>query len=308
MGDRNAGFEALGPVGSARDDRLGRDEQARAGDDALIDRLLEADVGEARAFGAEVALGGEAGFEGAFGLDHGAGGAKGERLMQDLIVPEGFVVGMEEEMGMALDHARHQRRTGQVDGLGTGRSGEVGPNRRNAIAVDEHAPTFVGLRINAVEDTRGAEQEAFRGCRRGQEQAKDQRRESNEIDEVDAHMRGAGGVIGSAQCRERDKVGHCRCGPQIRANRKELLCWAGAPRAFTIENFGEDRAKGASVERPLGALHQTGAEMRRQSIQGRIFLSTFRGGQDKGMRIGSIEASDAISELSHCDLDLRVVL
>ena len=44
--NRNAGLEALGPVGAARDDRLGRDEQARAGDDALVDRLLEADVGD----------------------------------------------------------------------------------------------------------------------------------------------------------------------------------------------------------------------------------------------------------------------
>ena len=59
--DGDARLEALGAVGAARDDRLGRDQQARAGDDALVDRLLQPDVGEARAFGAEVALGGEAG-------------------------------------------------------------------------------------------------------------------------------------------------------------------------------------------------------------------------------------------------------
>ena len=94
-------------VGAARDDRPGRDEQARAGDDALVDRLLEADVGKAGAFGAEVALGGEAGIERALGVDDRARGAQRERLVQHLIVPQGLVVGMEEEVRMALDHPGH---------------------------------------------------------------------------------------------------------------------------------------------------------------------------------------------------------
>ena len=61
--DGNAGLEALGTVGAAGDDCFGRDEQARAGDDTLVDGLLEPDIGEARPFGAEVAFGSEAGFE-----------------------------------------------------------------------------------------------------------------------------------------------------------------------------------------------------------------------------------------------------
>ena len=98
--------QALRAVGAAGDDRLGRDEQARAGDDALVDRLLEADVGEARALGAEIALGGEAGIERALGVDDRAGGAERERLVKHLIVPQRLIVGVQEEVRVALDHAR----------------------------------------------------------------------------------------------------------------------------------------------------------------------------------------------------------
>ena len=162
LGHGDAGLEALGAVGAARDDRPGRDQQARAGDDALVDRLLEADVGEAGAFGAEVALGGEAGIERPLGLDDRAGGAQRERLVQHLIVPQGLVVGVEEEVRMALDHAGHQGRAGQVDDPGAGGRGEVGPGRGDPVAVDQHRPAFVRARIDAVEHPRGAEEDRFR--------------------------------------------------------------------------------------------------------------------------------------------------
>ena len=145
--DRDAGLEALGPIGAAGDDGLGRHQQARAGDDALVDRLLEADVGEARALGAEIALGGEAGDQRASALDDGARGAQRERLVKHLIVPQGLVVRVEEEVRMALDHSGHQRRAGKIDHARAGGRGEVRAGGGDAVAVDQHRPAFVGLRV-----------------------------------------------------------------------------------------------------------------------------------------------------------------
>ena len=169
-GTASARLEALGAVGAARDDRLGGDEQARAGDDALVDRLLQADVGEARALGAEVALGGEAGIERALGLDDGAGGAQRERLVQHLIVPQGLVVGMQEQVRMALDHSGHQRSAGEVDRARAGGRGQVRADRGNPVAVDQHRPALVRLRIDAVEHPRGAEEDRIGGRGRGEAQ------------------------------------------------------------------------------------------------------------------------------------------
>ncbi len=62
---RHAPFEreALGSVAAGGDDGARGGEHARAGNDALLDRLLQFDIGVARAFGAQVADGGEAGHQ-----------------------------------------------------------------------------------------------------------------------------------------------------------------------------------------------------------------------------------------------------
>ena len=182
--DVHARLEALGAVGAARDVRLGRDEQARAGDDALVDRLLEPDVGIARALGAEVALGGEAGLERLVGVDHGAGGAQRERLVQHLIVPLGLVVRVEEEVRMALDHAGHQGRARKVDRARAGGSGEVRADRRDPVALDQHRPAFMRCRIDPVEHPRGAEEEGVGERRRGRAEAEQQGGERAKVHEV----------------------------------------------------------------------------------------------------------------------------
>ena len=113
-------------------------------------------------------------------LDDRPGGAQRERLVQHLIVPQGLVVGVEEEVRMALDHSREQGRAGQIDDLGAGRCGEVGPGCGDAVALDQHRPAGVRARIDAVEDPGGAEEDRFRcsgngthGCdQRCSEQAK----------------------------------------------------------------------------------------------------------------------------------------
>jgi hypothetical protein len=96
--DGKAGLEALRPVGATGDDGLGRDQHAGPRDDPLIDCLLEPDVGEARAFGSEVALGREARLQGPFGMHDGAGGADRQRLVKHLIVPKRLVVRVQEEV------------------------------------------------------------------------------------------------------------------------------------------------------------------------------------------------------------------
>src|SRR4029078_322969 len=67
--DRDAGLETLGAVGTARDDGLGGDEQPRTRGDALVDRLLEADIGKSGALGAKIAFGRETGVKRPFCLD-----------------------------------------------------------------------------------------------------------------------------------------------------------------------------------------------------------------------------------------------
>ena len=90
-------------------------------------------------------------------MDDRPGGAQRQRLVQHLIVPQRLVIGMEEEVRMALDHARDQGLAGQVDDPGAGRRGDVRPDGLDLVALDQHRPALVRLRIHPVEDARGAE-------------------------------------------------------------------------------------------------------------------------------------------------------
>ncbi len=119
---RDAPFEreSLGGVAAGGDDGARRGEHARTRNDALVHGLLELDIGVAGALGAQVAHGGEAGHERGAQVVDGARGAQSEALMRHLVVPDGLVVGMQEDVGMALDQARHQGGARQLDHLGAG--------------------------------------------------------------------------------------------------------------------------------------------------------------------------------------------
>ena len=119
---RDAPFEreSLGGVSSGGDDGAGGGEQAGTGNDALIDGLFELHIGVAGALGAQVAHGGEAGHERGAQVVDGARGAQSEALMQDLVVPDGLVVSMQENVRMALDEAWHQGGARQLDDFGAG--------------------------------------------------------------------------------------------------------------------------------------------------------------------------------------------
>ncbi len=166
----DARLEALRAVGAAGDDRTRRDEQARPGHDALIDRLLQPDVGIARPFRAEVALAGEAGQQRRPRLDHRARRSQRQCLVQDLIVPRRLVIGVEEKVAVALDHAGHQRRAGQVDDPRAGRRRQVRPDGSDALAVDEHLPPRVRRGVDPVEHLRRAQEDRLGHGRRGEQE------------------------------------------------------------------------------------------------------------------------------------------
>ena len=87
-------------------------------------------------------------------------GAESEWLVEDLIVPQGLVVWVEEEMRVALDHAWHDGRAGKVDDASSGRTREVRSDCGDTVAVYEDAPSFVhGC---AVKDASGAEEKRVR--------------------------------------------------------------------------------------------------------------------------------------------------
>jgi hypothetical protein len=171
----------LRAIGAGRDDRAGRDQHARPRHDAARDRVAQPDVGIARALGAEIAHGGEARHQsGARGGD-GARGAQRQRLAQHLIVPARFVIGMEEEVRMALDHPRHQGRARQVHDAGPGRRGKVRPRRLDPVAAHQHLPALVRRGIHPVEDPRRAKQDERFGPRlRGGLRREQQRKQDQE--------------------------------------------------------------------------------------------------------------------------------
>ena len=66
---------------------------------------------------------------------------------------------MQEDVGVALDEAWRQRFAGEVDDLGTGGHGEVRADRGDMVAVDEHFPAGVRVRVDPVEHLRGFEKD-----------------------------------------------------------------------------------------------------------------------------------------------------
>ncbi len=88
--------------------------------------------------------------------------------MEDLVVPGGFVVGMEEEVGVAFDHAGEQGFAGQVDYCRVSRCWDGGADCFDFVAADQDGPTFVGLGIDAIEDP-GGFQKIGGGIRHGRQ-------------------------------------------------------------------------------------------------------------------------------------------
>ena len=86
--------------------------------------------------------------------------AQGLRLLEHLVVPGRFVVGMQQDVRVGIDQARQQRQPRQLDRAGILRS--LDPVGRadafNFAAADQNHPSRMRLDIGTIEDTGRPEQ------------------------------------------------------------------------------------------------------------------------------------------------------
>ena len=150
------GGEPLRPVFTGGDDRLGDDIHSRARDDPLGDRHLETNVGIPGALSSEIANRGEPGHERGLCMVDRPGNAKRLGFVKHLVIPLSFIVRMEEEVRMCLDHTGHQGRVGQLYRRRVGGRADraARPDRGDLRATHQHSPAIVRLRGGAVPDSR----------------------------------------------------------------------------------------------------------------------------------------------------------
>jgi hypothetical protein len=91
-----------------------------------------------------------------------ASDAKGERFVEDLVVPRRLVVRVQQDVRVGVDQPREDRRAGKVDDARvSGRSDlRRGPSALDLLPADEHCPSLV--HVGAIEDARGAEKDRGR--------------------------------------------------------------------------------------------------------------------------------------------------
>ncbi len=158
------GIEADGVFVAAENvDGVAADAQARAGDEAVVDGVADGGVGGAGAFGAHVALGGEAGHEVVARGERGDDGALRDGFLDGLQI---FGAGVEEEVDVGVDQAGEQGGVAEVDDFGVRRARDFRADFVDAVALDED---FAGSGDAAgfdVEQARGVEDDGV-GRRRG---------------------------------------------------------------------------------------------------------------------------------------------
>ena len=155
-------------------DGVAADAQARAGNQAVIDGVAHGGVGRARAFGAHVALGGEAGHQIVAGGERGEDGALRDGFLDGLQV---FGAGMQEQMHVGVDQAGQQRGVAEIDDLRAGGMRDGRADGGDAIALDQD---FAGRRDVAgfdVEQARGMQDDGARGLRGRENRRRSEERE-----------------------------------------------------------------------------------------------------------------------------------
>src|SRR6266699_3096744 len=93
----------LWPIAARRYDRSRDNEHARARDDSLLHRLLEADVGITRAFRSQVANSCKARQQSITQVIGRARHSQTERLARHLIVPGGLAIRMQQDVRVRFD-------------------------------------------------------------------------------------------------------------------------------------------------------------------------------------------------------------
>ena len=116
-------------------DGVAADAQARAGNQALVDGVADGGIGGACAFGAHVALGGEAGHQVVAGGERGEDGALGDGFLDSLQV---FRAGVKEKMDVSVDQAGEQGAVAEVDNIGSGGMLDRGSDLEDAVALNQN--------------------------------------------------------------------------------------------------------------------------------------------------------------------------
>ncbi len=85
--------------------------------------------------------------------------AKGERFLEDLVVPLRFIIWMQEEVNMRIDQSGKQSRSRQFDSSRARRNSRVVTRTGIGDGVPgyDHDPVVMGSRVDAIEDRRGDE-------------------------------------------------------------------------------------------------------------------------------------------------------
>ena len=110
-------------------------EEARTGNDSLVDGIAYSGVGGACAFGSHVALGCISGHDVIFRCLLGKDHAPGNRFLDSLQI---LCAGMEEEVYVGINQARHQGGWAEIDDLSASRMFDAGSDCANAIAFDKN--------------------------------------------------------------------------------------------------------------------------------------------------------------------------
>ena len=117
------------------------DKESRAGNVALFDGLLDADVAVARAFGFNIAQGGEPLLQGAARGDCGPRRAQSQGSMKNIGVVSALVrvFSLQKDVGVRIDEAGQNGFLGEIDDVGAGGyscAGRVG-DTLDAVATDD---------------------------------------------------------------------------------------------------------------------------------------------------------------------------
>ena len=129
------------------------------GDLSLVDGVADCGVGRPRTFRTHVALGSKAGQK--IGLrGQGSGDHPlGHGLDHGLKI---FRAGVEKEMNVGVDQARHQGRVAEIDGLRTGGMGYGGAGSHDLSAFDQDLTGGENTARFYIEKTRGVENDGLR--------------------------------------------------------------------------------------------------------------------------------------------------
>ncbi len=142
----------------------------------LIDGVAHGGVGGARAFGAHVALGGEAGHQIGAAASVGEDGALRDGFLHGLQI---FRAGMQEQMDMRVDQAGEQRAVAKIDDLRARGMGDGRAHFDDAFAAHQH---FAG-RDNAagfdIDQARGVKYDGARGLGAGRAAEREEGNEAN---------------------------------------------------------------------------------------------------------------------------------